>query len=700
MDDFRNRLADQPSPFLRAHASDPVAWQPWDPIALQAAKAADRPIFVSVGYEACHWSKRMGRECFADPGIAAELNHSFIPIKIDRQELPELDRHFLDVAAVVHHLAGGKGPLGWPLHLVLTPELQPIFAFTFLPAQNSDGQIGLQPLLQKLSSAWQVQEQRREMERVGQDVLRAIAESLTERQRGDEVPSKTDLEQHLEAVLRELDPVHGGREGAPKFALPQLATYLLFSGELLADARPWMALRTFLWKVCHGALFDHFQGGFFRYCTDEAWQRPHFEKMLIDNAMLLKVLAQSMSVISEAWLEQAVQRTVSFLLDELAGQEGLFGAAMGAEYEGIPGGSVLWSADQVYKHIADRRHAQLFCQYYGLEPPSREPGDRALRDQPLAAQIRMPLELFARRCQMDPLDLAMVIASGRSILETARRERASAGIDQTRILGWNAAAVSGLLEASMRCQKPDWRDAAQRTAEAIQTQFWQDGQLVHSIYDKTRSGPATLEDAAHWLHACLDLYSATGKAKWLMEAGRSALWVQTSMQHPEDGLRLCCLDDVRSPPRRPDPFDQAHPSGYGRWAEALLRLHQIEGSAHWREQAQQILSDCGPWLPKVPFGTLGVAIASHRWHAQAQPIWVLHSPSLEDWAHWQQTAWCAGTPLQPVWPVIHGPGGAADEQAIDDVHIDRCGVQGCLERVEGAQNVARVLHEALRAQKT
>jgi uncharacterized protein YyaL (SSP411 family) len=698
--ELRNRLCQQGSPYLAQRAQDPIAWQEWDPATLSLARQLDRPLFLSVGFQNCHWCQQMGREAFRAPELAQILNDLFLPVLIDRQQHPELDRQLLDLAGVVHHLAGGKGPLGWPLHLVLTPDLEPIFAFTTLPTSSSQGQIGIVPLLTRLGQAWH-NGQRQEMERVGSEVVQAIQSSLAERESGEQVASRLDLEHHLEAVLRDCDPVHGGRFGAPKFPLPHLLQYLLYAGELHADARPWMQLRTSLWQIVHGGLQDHFDGGFFRYCSDAGWRSPRFERMLLDNALLLQVMAKSLCAIQEPWLPAAVEYTAQFLLRRLRKPNHLFGAGLSAEAEGRPGHGVFWTAQEIESLAPCAQSAELFCAYYGIDSQLRMGADQSsAQTVPVVPLIRHPLDRFCQQRSLDPLDVAALVAALRAKVTAQRRQRASPELDSTELLGWNAAAVSGLCHAALQLERWEWLEAAERALEALQGEFWRPEGLCHGRAGGQWYGPATLEDAALYLHGCLDLYHASGQGRWLLESGRVVTWALEQLRNADGTWRLTALSDAYCAARRPDPFDQAHPSGYGLWAEGLLRLHQIEGSPQWRELAQQILEDISPWLVKVPMGTLGVAMGTQRWHAQTQPVWVLHAPGLAEWRHLRCAAARAGTPLVPIWPVVHGAEGVLPDEPVEQVRCERCGPLGCLETREGMQAVQHLFEESIRAQRS
>ncbi len=552
-----NRLAAETSPYLRQHQNNPVDWHPWGEEALGRARREQRPLLVSIGYSACHWCHVMERESFEDAEIAAYMNESFVCIKVDREERPDVDAVCMEACQAMT----GQG--GWPLNAFLTPDRAPFYVGTYFPPQSRHGLPSWRAVLEAVATAWETQ--RDEVRRSGASVLGSIGASA--RMRASEDPlTPTILQAALTGLRSSYDPVNGGFARAPKFPMSSVLEFLLGQGETE------MSLGT-LRAMASGGINDQVGGGFARYAVDPTWTVPHFEKMLYDNALLARVYLHGFQVSGEPLLRRTCEETLDWALRELRGPEGGFCAALDADSEGTEGRFYVWTADELREALGDLAEPALA--YFGATDAGNFEGANVL-------QARGP----------EPAQRAEI----RERLLGARAQRIRPGLDDKRLCAWNGLMITALAEAGAALSRPDYLDAAGAGAQFVLTELRDgEGRLQRTWKDGEARIEAYLEDHAFLLQAVTALYEATFDARWFAHARELADTIIERFADPENGgFFTTAADRELSFSRRKDLEDSPIPSGSSAAALGLLRLARISGESAYETHALGVLRLLAP----------------------------------------------------------------------------------------------------------
>ncbi len=447
-----NRLAGETSPYLLQHAHNPVDWSPWDEAALARAKAEDKPIFLSIGYAACHWCHVMERESFEDEATAAELNRDFVPIKVDREERPDLDQVYM---AAVQAMTGQGG---WPMSVFLTPDGKPFYGGTYFPDEPRHGMPSFRQVLSGVARAYR--EQRAEIERSGDGLVAAIARDDPGpgvSPAASSLPDRSVLEAAVAQLEASFDPRHGGWGGAPKFPQPMTIDFLLRRAAASGDARALaMACRT-LDAMADGGIHDQLGGGFHRYATDAVWLVPHFEQMLYDNAQLARAYVHAWQLTGDERYRDAATGALDYLARELLTTEGGFAASQDADTEGEEGGTFVWTPDEV-RAVLGPAEATLFMTAYDVTESGNWEGRSILR------RVRSDADLAALSGSTAD-DVARRLADIRIALLAARRTRPQPARDGKVLAGWNGLAIAALADAVGALEAAADRDDAPTTAD-------------------------------------------------------------------------------------------------------------------------------------------------------------------------------------------------------------------------------------------
>ncbi|MTV26468.1 thioredoxin domain-containing protein [Nitriliruptoraceae bacterium ZYF776] len=574
-----NRLASATSPYLRQHADNPVDWYPWGDAAFAAARERDVPIFLSVGYSACHWCHVMAHESFEDDAIAAQLNAAFVNVKVDREERPDVDAVYM---AATQALTGHGG---WPMSVFLTPEGKPFHAGTYFPKEPRHGMPSFPQLIEAVVDAW-----RHNRGKVDESAA-TIADTLA---RHTELKAASQLDvaitdEAAEVVLtRAWDRRQGGFGRAPKFPQAMLISWLVHRHVRTGQPEPLQAAVQALDAMARGGIHDQLAGGFARYSTDAGWLVPHFEKMLYDNALLLAAYAEAAAVTGDAALDRVARSTTRYLLDELRADDGLFVSATDADSEGEEGRYFVWSQAELTAVLERAGHdPDRWSRFLGVRPEGNWEGTNVLHE-PLAR------ERFAAAEGVDPDAFAEAWDEVRTTLLRHRATRVPPGVDDKALTSWNALAARGLLRAGRLLGVPDATPAALACLDRLHDAHVVDGALQHtsSVVDGHRlaSIPAFLEDVATLALADLEAFATTGDARWYDRALALAQDAQARFHDPQVGGWFQTAEGASDLYTRPkETWDNATPAGTSVMVEVCLQLAGLSGDLAWRDRAEQAL---------------------------------------------------------------------------------------------------------------
>jgi uncharacterized protein YyaL (SSP411 family) len=613
-----NRLARETSPYLLLHAHNPVDWYPWGPEALAKAKAEGKPIFLSVGYSSCYWCHVMERESFMDEAIAKVLNESFVCIKVDREERPDVDQIYMTALQAF----SGRG--GWPMSLFLTPDGRPFFGGTYFPPRSRDGMPGFAELLDVVINAWR--DHRPELEKDA-DGLTAIVRRSSALAAGRRAPLSRAMAAACRAQLAEQFDLEFGGFGfdpdqprRPKFPEPVNLVFLLDqhrrAGVIRAGLGAGSAGRTPLEMVlatldhmARGGVRDHLAGGYHRYSTDRSWAVPHFEKMLYDQAQLASVHLMAFEITGDQRWRREAEATFAFVARSLTGPEGAFDSALDAEAESQEGRSYVWTPDEVKQVLGDGDDFRVFAEVYGLTGPPNFEDDRyvLLRPRPLREQAEiLKTTPEALETRLAPLGIKLLAA----------RERRPAPLRDDKVLtSWNGLMIAAYADGFRILKDDRYRRAAETAADFLLTRLRApDGRLLRTYRAGQAKLPAYLEDYAFLVHGLLRLHAATGDAKRLAQARELTDRMIADFADEEHGGFFYTADDHEALLARPkDLSDGALPGGNSIAIGNLVALAAATGDARYLDEAGRALDAFSAVLAQAPAGAPLMVVALDRY---------------------------------------------------------------------------------------
>ncbi len=569
-----NRLVDSASPYLLQHAHNPVDWYPWGDEALQRSKAEDRPIFLSIGYSACHWCHVMERESFENSQIAEQLNSTFVCIKVDREERPDLDQIYM--AAV--QMLTGRG--GWPMSVFLTPELHPFFGGTYWPPTARMGMPGFSQILDAVTNAWQ---QRR-------DQARAQAQQLTERIASFQEVPKAENEPHFEALIaavrrleQAFDFTYGGFGQAPKFPHAIDLQVLLRVWHRTGKSGLLDMVRLNLDKMARGGIRDHIGGGFARYSVDERWLVPHFEKMLYDNALLAGVYLDGHTATGEVYYANVARSTLDYVLHSMTDAAGGFYSAEDADSEGEEGKFYVWTPAEVAEVLGGAQ-AERFCDVYDITSE----GNFEASNIP---NLPRTVEQCAALRRWDLNELSTELEDGKRRLLEARAKRIRPLLDDKVLVSWNALMIDSMARVGATLCEPRYVQGATKAADFLLAELRRpDGRMRHMWRKGRAIGDAFLDDYAYLINALITLYEATFQERWIEAALELAGQMKQHFADAErGGFYFTAHDHEQLISRQTDLFDSSVPSGNGMAATALVRLGKLCGRVDFVELARDTI---------------------------------------------------------------------------------------------------------------
>ncbi|MEE2642282.1 MAG: thioredoxin domain-containing protein [Planctomycetota bacterium] len=619
-----NRLSCESSPYLLQHAENPVDWYPWSEEALEKAKVENKPIFLSIGYSACHWCHVMEHESFENPEIARVLNENFVSIKVDREERPDIDQVYMQA---VMALRRGQG--GWPLSAFLTPDQDVFFGGTYWPPSDSRGLPGFQRVLAGVLDAFR--NRRDEVDLQSRKVTRYLNEVANgeEPDRADEMLKPALVEQVGEALERMFDFQHGGFGRAPKFphsmdlqVLMRLEFQEKPGPESAREKSRWMKMVCLhLDKMALGGIYDHLGGGFARYSVDEQWLVPHFEKMLYDNGLLMDAYLDALSLTGKRLYADRATETFDYQIRQMTDPGGAYHSTEDADSEGVEGKHYVWSVEAIHEVLGPDR-GELFCQVYGVTRNGNFEGSNVLN-------LKKELEECAWERSEDPAAFCASLATCRSELFSARQQRIRPGKDDKILTGWNGLMIQAMARGGMILQRPDYLESAVAAATFIDSRMRQpDGiGLFHTSRQGVAKIDAYLDDYSYFINALVTLYEATAEPSWLQRAVELADLVIREFHDPVQGgffFAARSTEQLIAPSKEFQ--DSSVPSGNSMMVTALARLFRLNGRQEFREVAWGTARKSLELILRSPTAAGQMVCGIDRLVAPSQEVVVCASP--------------------------------------------------------------------------
>ena len=581
-----NRLANETSPYLLQHAGNPVDWFPWGDEAFAKARTEDKPILLSIGYSACHWCHVMEHESFENEAIAALMNESFVSIKVDREERPDLDEIYMNAVQMLTKRGG------WPMTVFLTPEGKPFFGGTYYPPEDRHGMPGFPRVLKAVVEAYRNKPQ---------DVARNVDQIVAALDRMS-VLSETGQELSVEVVTRgaegltpAYDATHGGFGRAPKFPNAGVFNLFLRSYRLSGNRRYLEMITETLRKMAEGGMYDQLGGGFHRYSVDDKWLVPHFEKMLYDNGQLAQVYAEAYRITKDEFFKRIVVETLEYALREMCQPEGGFYSAQDADSEGEEGKFFVWTREEVLE-LLGKEHGEIFCRVYDVSDLGNFEGKNILH--PI-----LTVEQAAKYFKKEQAEIEAVLSESRARLFEVREKRVKPFRDEKVIVSWNGLMLSGVAAGYAITGDERIREAGARTVDFIFTRMFDNGLLLHTYKDGQAKLLGYLDDYAFLIAGLLDLFEATFEADLLERSKALARTMVDEFWDQENGGFFYTGKSHEQLISRTKPgFDHSIPSGNSVAASVLLRLHHYTGEQDLMERAEKVLRLHYDAMAKEPFG--------------------------------------------------------------------------------------------------
>ncbi len=606
MDDRRdtNRLVHETSPYLLQHAHNPVAWFPWGEEAFEKARDEDRPIFLSVGYAACHWCHVMAHECFENEEIAQIMNAHFVNVKVDREERPDVDEIYMNAVQVM------TGSGGWPMSVFLTPQGVPFYGGTYFPPESRHNIPGFPQVLESVARHY-----REKGDNVA-DVANRLHEHLRAMARIDALAddlTETDFDGAFQKIRSNFDFQNGGFGTQPKFPNSMnldvfLRTYLRTGDE---EARAMVKLT--LEKMARGGIYDQIGGGFHRYSVDSRWLVPHFEKMLYDNALLTQLYTHTYQMTRQPFFARIARSILDYTRREMTAPEGGFYSTQDADSEGEEGKFFVWTPQEVMDLLGEEDGA-AFCRYFDVTEQGNFEGKNIL-NTPRIYEVNE--DAMARRC---------------AILFKAREERVKPGRDEKIQVSWNGLMISAFAQAYRAFGDPIYLESASDAAQFILENMRTDrGLLLHTCKDGRARFNAYQDDYACLIVGLVDLYEASFEPSYLIAARDfTEVMIDQFWDREDGGFFYTGRDHEELIVRSKNPFDNATPSGNSMGAMALLRLGTLLEREDWRDMGARILHLFGRHIREVPSGFGNMICALDLYLRGAVEVAILGDRDSED----------------------------------------------------------------------
>lgn len=568
-----NHLIKEKSPYLLQHAYNPVDWYPWGDEAFQKANLEDKPIFLSIGYSTCHWCHVMERESFEDESVAELLNDTFINIKVDREERPDIDAVYMKVC----HIMTQSG--GWPLTIMMTPDKKPFFAATYIPKENKYGRVGMLDLIPKIKSIWKTR--RADILSAASEITSAVRQPLSVK--AGQLSEET-LHQAYQSLLMSFDKTFGGFGQAPKFPSPHNFFFLLRYWNRDGNEKALQIVEHTLQNMRRGGIYDHIGFGFHRYSTDARWVVPHFEKMLYDQALMAMAYIELYQITGNKEYENTAREIFTYVLRDMTDEQGGFYCAEDADSEGVEGKFYLWTEEEIRK-ILTPEEADLFLSIYRHSSDIELPGMHDIPERQFIVHLKLK-----GKTEKGLTETVSETENIRKKLFTCREKRVHPHKDDKILTDWNGLMIAALARGAQVFDEPVYADAAECAMNFI-LKFMQtnDGRLLHRYRQGEAAIKGNIDDYAFSIWALLELYEATFQTKHLQKA--LELHAHLFSHFPDDkngGLFFTSSDAEELLTRPKELYDGAIPSGNSVAFINTLKLSRITGDADMEKQANKI----------------------------------------------------------------------------------------------------------------
>ena len=583
---YSNRLINETSPYLLQHAHNPVDWYPWGEEAFEAARAADKPILVSIGYSACHWCHVMEHESFEDEKIAALMNENFINIKVDMEERPDVDQIYMNFV----QLTTGRG--GWPMNVFLTPDKRPFFGGTYFPPASRYNMPSWPQILTSIADAYA--NRREELETSANEIVGELRR-LTIAEMSTESLSTGLLDTAFTSYSRTFDAVNGGFGGAPKFPPAMSLEFLLRYHHRTGNDMALQMVRYTCEKMARGGIYDQLGGGFHRYSVDSIWLVPHFEKMLYDNAQLVRVYLHLYQVTGEESFKRTAEETLDYVLREMTDPSGGFYSSQDADSEGVEGKFFVWRPDEI-KEILGDEHAAVLNAYFDVTVHGNFEETNILN-------IKRDLENVASELGLSEEQFRQIVDQGKQKLFEEREHRVKPHRDEKVLTAWNGLMLSAFADAAAILGEERYFEAARRNADFLLSELQSDGRILRTWKEGTAKLNGYIEDYANLADGLLRLFEVSGEINYFREARRLADHMIAEFWDDESGgFYFTSNDHEELIVRNKDYYDNATPSGNSVAADVFLKLARISGDDRYERFGVSVLKMAAGKIRQYPQG--------------------------------------------------------------------------------------------------
>lgn len=607
---YTNRLINETSPYLLQHAHNPVDWYPWGEEAFEKARNEDKPILLSVGYSACHWCHVMERESFEDEETARLMNENFVNIKVDMEERPDVDQIYMSFV----QMTTGHG--GYPMNVFLTSDKKPFFGGTYFPPVSRFNLPSFKAILTSIAEAWE--KRRDELLFSANDILGEIRR-LTLAEISPEGLSPELSDTAFQFLTRYFDAKNGGFGGSPKFPPSMVLEFLLRYYHRTHNENALEMVKKTCWKMAHGGLYDQLGGGFHRYTVDANWLTPHFEKMLYDNAQLIRVYLHLFQITKDEFYKRIAVETLEYVKREMLDSKGGFYTAQDADSEGVEGKFFIWTPEEV-EAVLGTEQARIFCFYYDISAEGNFEGKNILNIKNSLAETAGAFHISVEKLQE-------TLEQGRKLLFHEREKRVKPFRDEKILTAWNGLMLAAFAESAAILNSDEYLQIARQNADFLLENLQKKDRLLRTWKDGEAKLNAYLEDYANLADGLLELFQVSGDFRYFAEAKRLANLMMTEFWDEENGgFFFTSRNHEELLIRNKDFFDNAHPSGNSVAADVLLKLAKLTGDERLERFAVTVLRLVASQMRRYPMGFGRALSVLEFYFSQVKEIVVLGDP--------------------------------------------------------------------------